>query len=804
MKKVYFFLFLLAAVKSFGATKFWKGTAGDGLWTTATNWVGDAVPLSADDVVLDNSALAVTYTVILPTTALTVNSLSITPSGLNNITVILPVTNTNSPGFQTTGSIFINSGGLLKNSSGGANPTMTVGATTADSMYIYNGGAYEHNAGSGVTPILDKVSTAPGTEYGLFHYNLALSGIITIAMQGRTFGSVEFSAGNFPSALTYTSTGTANALPVKFRGNFKVNAGANFSNLGIGGLSFAGNFTNNGNFNYAPVFNANPGTRSLFFNGTGNTQVISGTGNFTLGGTVLVNMEVSSGAVVSLQRSITAFSTGDSIIVQPNATLLLPNENNVSGTGSIFFNDTLSTLKMGSANGITSAGATGNVQNDIRIFSKKAFYYYNGTVAQASGSGLPDSVYKLYIQNPADVTLSSPVSITQTLALDSGRLLTATAATPKLNLGAIITSIGSNSYGETNLGNINSFVSGPMSIETSSTSIIAFPIGRLTGPVPQYAPVKLTPFNNTLKTYTADYSDTGHVDKANFLAPPLDHVSLVEYWNIGCSIATSPDGDAKVGLSWRPKSRVGNNNPADSARAVNDLIVSHYYNDGIAGLKWNFDGVAPTFTLSPGITLSYGYITTDIAAGSFSPFTLGTKSVFNILPLKLLSFSGTAGNNAIKLQWITAEEQGVDRYELQKSADGRNFSTISAQPSLNRLSTFAYTATDLQPVAGWNYYRLKVFDNQQHSYYTAAVKVWMGKAGQVMIYPNPAQKELKIILPSRSNSSISIVNSAGQVLKRVSTTEGLLTVNIESLDKGMYLVYIQTNRQAIVQRFVKQ
>jgi phosphoglucomutase len=74
----------------------------------------------------------------------------------------------------------------------------------------------------------------------------------------------------------------------------------------------------------------------------------------------------------------------------------------------------------------------------------------------------------------------------------------------------------------------------------------------------------------------------------------------------------------------------------------------------------------------------------------------------------------------------------------------------------------------------------------------------------VMIYPNPAQKELKIILPPRSNSSISIVNSAGQVLKRVSTTEGLLTVNIESLDKGMYLVYIQTNRQAIVQRFVKQ
>jgi hypothetical protein len=801
MKKLYLFLFLLVTLNSFGATKTWDGTSGDGLWATAANWVGDVVPVAGDDVLLDNSVVLITYTVTLPTTAVTVKSLTITPSGLNIISLILPATNTNSPGFQTTGSIFINNGGLLKNSStAGAAPTITVGATITDSMYIYNGGTYEHNTARSITLILDKVSTAAGTEYGLIHYNQPITGIASISMQGRTFGSLEFSAGSSPSAVTYSSTSTTVATPVIVRGTFKVNTPAIFSSSLIGGFSFGNGITNTGTFNYSPSTSANPGTRSIYFAGNGS---ISGTGNFALGAN-FIKMEVSTGVIVSLQRSITTFSAGDSIIVKPNATLLLPNENNFSGTGSIFFNDTLSKLKIGSVNGITSSGATGNVQNDTRIFSKKAYYYYNGTVAQASGNGLPDSVYKLYIQNLADITLSSPVSITQTFSLDSGRLVTTAAAIPKLAPGAIIASIGSNSYGEANVGNISSFVSGPMSIETNSTGIITFPVGRVTASVPQYAPVKLTPFNNTLKTYTAEYSDTGHVDKANVQAPPLDHVSLVEYWNIGCSIATSPDGDAKVGLSWRPKSRVGNNNPGDSATAVNDLVVSHYFNDGFAGLKWNLEGASPTFTLSAGITLSYGYITTDIAAGSFSPFSLGTKSIFNILPLKLLDFSAVAAQGKVKLQWITQEERGIEHYELQKSTDGRDFATIFTTASLNRLSTFTYGHLDGQAATGWNYYRLKIIDNQQHSYFTGTIKAWVAGEGQVLVYPNPASKELKILLPPRSNSYISIVNSAGQVLKRVSTTEGLLTVNIASLDRGMYLVYIQTNRQAIVQRFVKQ
>jgi Secretion system C-terminal sorting domain len=807
MKHFYLLGFVFFALPGFGATVYWDGGGGNNLWATAANWVGNVVPVAGDDVVLDNlNGVTGTYTVSLPNTAVTVLSITITPGAGNNITLLLPSSNTLSPGLTTTNDISLNNGAIFRNSSGSANaPTITVGNGTNDSLYIYNGGTYEHNNQRSSTLILDRISTAASTAYGTFHFNIPATGSASPSLQGRIFGSLMFSAGSAPSALTYFSSSTTTPTPTVIRGDFTINSPAAFSSTMLGGFSFAGNFTHSGNFTYNPSTSVNAGTRSLYFNGTGNTQVISGTGNFSLGAN-FIKMDIGTGAVVNLQRSMSAFGTGDSIVVQPNATLIFTGENALSGTGSIFYNDTLSTLKIASASGITASGATGNVQNDTRIFSKKAYYHYNGTAAQATGSGLPDSVHKLYLQNPADITLSSQLCVTQQLGLDSGHLYTTAVNRLKLAVGATISSQGTNSYGESNVGNIGSFISGPMGIETNSTATLTIPVGRITGGVPQYAPVKLTPLNGTLKTYTAEYSDTGHVDKANFAAS-LDHVSLVEYWDIGCTINTSPDGDAKVGLSWRPKSLVGNGNPADSAVAVANLVVSHYFNDGMVGTKWNMDnGGGSTFTLSPvNFTLHYGYITTDINVGSFSPFTLGTKSPFNLLPLSLVNFSGSYRNGQVDLVWLTRQERQVARYELEKSVDGSRFSKISSLAAANRTALQTYAGVDGNAGEGWNYYRLKVIDNQQHSYYTAAIKVWVGKAPVITVGPNPAQDFLKIVSPVSSNYNLAIVNSAGQVVKRVTNAQGPFTVDIKSLDQGMYFVYIlQTNRQAIVQRFVKQ
>src|ERR1044071_629596 len=71
-------LALTSAVSSLAATKTWDGGGGDGLWNTAANWDNDTLPATTDEVVLDNSSVAGTYTVTLPSgaTAVTIKKLT--------------------------------------------------------------------------------------------------------------------------------------------------------------------------------------------------------------------------------------------------------------------------------------------------------------------------------------------------------------------------------------------------------------------------------------------------------------------------------------------------------------------------------------------------------------------------------------------------------------------------------------------------------------------------------------------------------------------------------------------------------
>src|SRR5205823_1103378 len=64
---------------------------------------------------------------------------------------------------------------------------------------------------------------------------------------------------------------------------------------------------------------------------------------------------------------------------------------NVLGSGT-FTLSSGGTLGIGSSAGITTSGATGNIQvTGTRTFSTGASYTYNGTSAQNTGTGLPSS-----------------------------------------------------------------------------------------------------------------------------------------------------------------------------------------------------------------------------------------------------------------------------------------------------------------------------------------------------------------------------------------------------------------------------
>ncbi|MBK9054940.1 MAG: hypothetical protein IPL78_29780 [Chloroflexi bacterium] len=50
------------------------------------------------------------------------------------------------------------------------------------------------------------------------------------------------------------------------------------------------------------------------------------------------------------------------------------------------------TLGIGSADGVASSGATGNIQTNTRTFNAGGNYVYNGTVNQNTGTGFPNNL----------------------------------------------------------------------------------------------------------------------------------------------------------------------------------------------------------------------------------------------------------------------------------------------------------------------------------------------------------------------------------------------------------------------------
>ena len=151
---------------------------------------------------------------------------------------------------------------------------------------IDNGGRYVHNtlrAASGLAPLL---STAAGTELGVFEYDVPGTSSFSISASGRTYGSLTLT--RTAGAATYSVLGSSDW---KVRGNLRINPGVSVSSSMTGAFRLAGNFSSDG------VQFAVPSSQMLIFEGS-SPQVLSGGSGLT----VLGNGTIQPGATVVLQH----------------------------------------------------------------------------------------------------------------------------------------------------------------------------------------------------------------------------------------------------------------------------------------------------------------------------------------------------------------------------------------------------------------------------------------------------------------------------------------------------------------------
>jgi hypothetical protein len=207
-------------------------------------------------------------------------------------------------------------------------------------------------------------------------------------------------------------------------------------------------------------------------------------------------------------------------------------------------------------------------------------------------------------------------------------------------------------------------------------------------------------------------------------------------------------------------------------------------------------------------------ITFDVTG--FSGFYVHTGNF--VLPVTLVNFKGERIGAINKLSWQTETEANNSGFELQRSADGINFSKLSfvATKADNGYSntTLSYSYNDENPLRGNNYYRLKQVDKDgKYSYST--VVLLRSKATEITlssVYPNPAQNELNLVITSPSSEKVTIVvtDLSGKVIMQQAAQlvigDNQQQLKVQSLASGTYIIkaVCSSGCETAVHRFVKQ
>lgn len=188
--------------------------------------------------------------------------------------------------------------------------------------------------------------------------------------------------------------------------------------------------------------------------------------------------------------------------------------------------------------------------------------------------------------------------------------------------------------------------------------------------------------------------------------------------------------------------------------------------------------------------------------------------VESTLPVKLSEFNAKKTDTKVELEWTTTMEKNVSHFAVQRSMNGSEYSDIgmiftTGDSDIER----DYHFTD--DVKSMNkqviYYRLKMVDLDGKFQYSPVRAIRIGAQSEtptVLAYPNPVMDNLRVTLPAswqNNKITIDLVNTNGQVMKRVTNNRASQTetIDVRDLAVGLYMVRVSNGSETAVQRIIK-
>ena len=221
--------------------------------------------------------------------------------------------------------------------------------------------------------------------------------------------------------------------------------------------------------------------------------------------------------------------------------------------------------------------------------------------------------------------------------------------------------------------------------------------------------------------------------------------------------------------------------------------------------RWNSalpgweDPIAGQTSSATGVTVS--------GVTTFSPWTLSGNNA--ALPIVLLSFTATARNTEVDLNWKTASETDNDYFTVQRSMNGLEFDDIGKVDAggANK-SVQHYAFIDKHALPGKSYYRLKQTDLDGALTYSDIRMVDLDEfQPRMTAYPNPTLNgEFSIDFQHslETQTSVTVYDLLGKVVFRGVVDQGVSTypINMNLSPTGVYVVKALSSKSSFQQTIV--
>ncbi|WAC14342.1 T9SS type A sorting domain-containing protein [Dyadobacter pollutisoli] len=200
-----------------------------------------------------------------------------------------------------------------------------------------------------------------------------------------------------------------------------------------------------------------------------------------------------------------------------------------------------------------------------------------------------------------------------------------------------------------------------------------------------------------------------------------------------------------------------------------------------------------TFTPVAGSTIQTGDAITGTASRTGtvkSTSEFGIMSGDIVLPVELIHFNATLQENTVSLFWSTSEEINSDYFEIQRSADAKNWQALSrveARENSNTVQEYRYD--DRSPLFGISYYRLKQVDIDGSFAYSFSRNVNSQHLQTSFVYPNPVKSLLTI--EGLKTEAVQLFNANGrelQVRKLNRLSKDQFSLDMSDLKSGIYFI----------------